>query len=391
MIKEIELINFENHEHTVLKDFKNGFNLLCGNSMIGKSSIIRAIKVVCYNEFDKESIAVGEKTCTIKLTTEKGKVTVTKGENVNQWIVEPINGKKQEFNNAGRKILQEVVDITGLSVVSLGDIDLKINVMNQLDGHFLMAKIGDKDSSGSLRAQIIDEISGLLGVEPLIKSISTDALRLSKEIKATEADLQSLQKTLIDEQIITKQQEKLNLINSLYSKYEENLSFVENAKVLKNKYITTTNNINKNISKMIDFSEIDFKRFNNIENSILLKYKMLKDKQNSNKVKNLPIIEFEIFNLNDANNILTRKKSLKIIDYKKLPKIDFKGFNNIEKGILKSYLKSIEIIKNNSLKETTINDDKEIIKNEIDGLMENISVCPLTNNPISEKCKELNL
>lgn len=389
MIKEIELINFENHEHTVLKNFHKGFNLLCGNSMIGKSSIIRAIKLVCYNEFDKESIAVGEKTCTVKLTTDKGSVTVVKGENVNKWIIEPLNGKKQEFNNTGKKVLQEVIDVTGLSVVSLGDIDLKINIMNQLDGHFLMAKIGDKDSSGSLRSQIIDEISGLIGVEPLIKEVSTDNLRLSKEIKNIESEKKQLQESKTDEEKINEYKNKISFIDEKYVQYNKNLNDIRDMNELKEKHKNILEQINS--KKAISLPKINFSKFNSLEIKILNKYFNLNEKLKKSSFVDFSKIKFNYFNLKDCFSLFGKYKDISINEIKELSKIDFSKISDINLKMLNTYINCLDVLEKSTGNIDIIIKEKELCKQEIDCLLDKITVCPLTNNPISDNCKKNNL
>jgi AAA15 family ATPase/GTPase len=67
MLKSIEIWNFESHEHTLIDNLSEGLNLICGESNAGKTSIVRALRLVAYNEFDPDSLRVGAKTCKVRV------------------------------------------------------------------------------------------------------------------------------------------------------------------------------------------------------------------------------------------------------------------------------------------------------------------------------------
>lgn len=192
MIKEIELWDFESHEHTVIEGISPELNLICGESNSGKTSVIRALKLAAYNEFDPKSVRTGCTKCTVKVTTDKGVVKVTRGEKHNLWETTRTGGNTQYFDKVGVKIVPEAEAIIGLSIVTLGDVEVPVNIMDQLESHFLLSSVGNKDASGSMRAQIVDEISGLSGIEGLIKDVSLDHHRYGREIKETEKTMEAV-------------------------------------------------------------------------------------------------------------------------------------------------------------------------------------------------------
>ena len=221
MIKRLEIKNFENHEHTIFDDFSQGFNLICGQSDVGKSSAIRAIKLVAYNEFKPGMVRAGAKFCEVFLTTERGTVYAKRSKTINYWEVTPNGKKKTEYTSPGKAILDDVASIIGLNVVRLGEIELKANVMDQLEGHFMMAEIDGTAASGSLRAQIVDEISGISGIEQLIKDVSLDNLRLTKEIKNLDDSNSELKQKLHDENELKAEADTLRIAEALLREYQE--------------------------------------------------------------------------------------------------------------------------------------------------------------------------
>lgn len=242
MIKRLEIKNFENHEHAVFENFSPDFNLICGPSDSGKSSIIRAIKLISFNEFDAKCIRTGAKFCEVTIETEKGKVFVRRSKTVNNWEVTPCNGVKKEYNSIGKAVLEEVSEIIGLKIIQLGDVSMKVNVMDQLESHFLLSSIDGNSSSGSIRAQIIDEISGLAGIETVIKEVSSDHLKYKKENNIFEERNKELIEKLNNEDLLKKEEENLKQAENLLKVYSDCLSKISSIKNLNNEFSQSNEN-----------------------------------------------------------------------------------------------------------------------------------------------------
>jgi len=214
MIQRLEIRNFENHEHLVLDDFSPGFNLICGDSDIGKTSVIRAIRLIAYNEFNPDSVRIGHTNCEVTAVTERGTVKVLRGKN-NTWEVTPRGGTTEVYDKIGKNILPQAAEILGMNEVTLGDMQIAVNVMDQHESHFMLYGLDDKKLSGSVKAQIIDEISGLTGIETIIRSVGLDNSRIVRRINEKEEEAQRLQDRLHDkneieaEEIILKQSEEI--------------------------------------------------------------------------------------------------------------------------------------------------------------------------------------
>jgi hypothetical protein len=196
MIQRIELWDFESHEHTVLEDISPALNLFCGVSNSGKTSIVRALKLAAYNEFDPRSVRVGATKCVVQVDTERGRVKVTRGPKHNAWETTKTGQKTQYFDKVGVNVVKDAAEIIGLNIVTLGDVNVPVNIMDQLESHFMLAGVGGKDASGSMRAQIVDEISGLSGIEGIIKDVSLDHHRYGREIKETEKQMETTRSQL---------------------------------------------------------------------------------------------------------------------------------------------------------------------------------------------------
>lgn len=220
MIRKIELWNFECHKHTVLEDFNDGLNLIFGSSDSGKTSIVRALKLVAYNEFDPKSVRTGKKNCRVRVETDKGWVNVSRGKE-NVWETCWHGETPKTFEKIGKNILPEAAEILGLHMVSLGDMSLPVNIMDQGEGHFMLNELGGDNASGSMRAQIVDEISGLSGIEGLIKEVSLDRHRFGRAVKENEDRANELRETMHDKAELEEEDKLLTEAEELMAEKEK--------------------------------------------------------------------------------------------------------------------------------------------------------------------------
>lgn len=213
-LNKIEIWDFECHKHSVFEDFDKGLNLIFGDSDAGKTSMVRALKLAAYNQFDPSCVRAGCKNCQVYVETERGYVHVTRGK-VNIWKTCRKGETEQEFTKIGKNILQEAAMIVGLHVVSLGDIDLPINIMDQSESHFMLNELAGSNASGSMRAQIIDEISGCAGIEGLIKEVSLDRHRFGRKMKEHEDNAKVLRESMHDKKFIQSEEKLLAEVQTL--------------------------------------------------------------------------------------------------------------------------------------------------------------------------------
>jgi hypothetical protein len=255
MLKKIELWNFESHEHTVIDNLSPDLNLIVGESNAGKSSAIRALKLVAYNEFDPKSVRVGCTKCVVEVTTLVGSVKVTRGPKDNLWEIKKHGQPDLVLDKVGKGIVQAAAEVIGLHMVKLGDVDVSVNVMDQLAAHFLLSEIGGKDASGSMRAQIVDEISGLSGIEGLIKDVGLDYYRFGREMKDVETQMEEVRTQLHPELELNKEAGVLGKAETLLEDHIQLNEIVGSGTTLYDSSVkmkTQINDIESNLNRLPD-------------------------------------------------------------------------------------------------------------------------------------------
>jgi len=257
MLKSIEMWDFESHKHTLIDDLSEGLNLICGESNAGKTSIVRALKLVAYNEFDPDSIRVGAKKCKVRVTSDKGVVQVTRGPKDNFWEITENGQPTKELDKVGVNIVPDAARIVGLDIVRLGDVDVPVNIMDQLESHFMLSGIGNEKASGSVRAQIIDEISGLSGIEGVIKEVSLDNHRFGREVKQLEDDVKKTLSELHDKEQLEKEGETLDAADTHLKQHGECLMAVSAAEDVAGDFESVSGQVGTKSAALASIPDVD--------------------------------------------------------------------------------------------------------------------------------------
>lgn len=156
MIERLELVNFESHTHTIV-DFSQGVNIITGNSDAGKSSLLRALRLVLNNEPGGEDfINFNADSCAVILHVNGHEVVRKKARNnkVNEYV---LNGKV--LKAFGQSVPDEVKAVTGLT---------EVNAEWQFDRRpFLLAE------TGGYIASKLNEIVNLELIDYSLKNIAS--------------------------------------------------------------------------------------------------------------------------------------------------------------------------------------------------------------------------
>lgn len=187
-INRIEIRNFQSHAHTILDLAPTGnLTVITGNSDSGKTAVIRALRWVFYNQPQgTEFIRVGCTSAQVAVTMDDGwGVTRLRTPSKNQYIVTHPDGDAQTYEGFGVNVPAEVQQVLGVAPVDVGDMDLKLNIAEQLDGPFLGNSI-----AASFRAKVLGKLAGTEEVDVAGKQLGTDIYRHDRDVDSTKAQLE---------------------------------------------------------------------------------------------------------------------------------------------------------------------------------------------------------
>jgi len=159
MISNIEIKNFQNHEHAKL-DLDSGVNAIIGQTDSGKSAIVRALRWLVFNRPSGEAFKKnGQDSVSVKIETDKGIIERAKTKKKNSYSF----GDK-EWKAIGTEIPEEIIRALKLS---------ELNFQTQFEGPFLLNK-----SAGAV-AREINKVANLDKIDSTLANI-TSVLRKEK-------------------------------------------------------------------------------------------------------------------------------------------------------------------------------------------------------------------
>ncbi|MFZ5986891.1 MAG: AAA family ATPase [Bacillota bacterium] len=222
-IDKVRIENFQSHENTVLA-FSKGLNVIVGPSDQGKSSIIRAIKWVLYNEpRGSEFIRQGTSSARVTLELSNGfSITRERTPSKNRYVLTDPEGSSSIFEGFGNDVPYEVIKAHGIPKVMLDtDISSSLNIGEQLEGPFLISE------SGALRAKAIGRLTGLHVIDKSIRDSVTDLRRESQTRERVSDELEAVNDKLEEYKDLDKLEEKLEESRSVIGDIEAFLGKAE--------------------------------------------------------------------------------------------------------------------------------------------------------------------
>ena len=322
MIKQIQLINFQIHKELKI-DFDSRFNIILGSNDKGKSSIIRALYWVFYNQpvgdwmrrIDEDGKQLETK---VVIKFEDGAVVKRiKGDGVNEYVV---NG--ESYLNFGHGVPESIQEVLKIRKFKTSKEEFPIHVSMQDDLPFLIHE------SSILRGGVIDVLTGMSIVQKGISDFKKEKNDSNRELKIYEEEysktllvlenLESVEDLEDDLKVIEKEDNECDALNKRCEQLKKILINLININSLIKKH---------NILKECVLPDKMVKHYEDMDNEIV-KFKVIKERMDSNRkeinrvnliLKNCDLIGVKVL----IQDLEFRQKDLeiKISLYKKLKSI----------------------------------------------------------------------
>ncbi|MDA7503489.1 AAA family ATPase [Planctomicrobium sp.] len=190
MIKRIELKNFMSHEHTVIEPAA-GLTVLIGPNNVGKSAIIAALQILCYNENSTYVMRHGTKECSVTVETDDDHTIQWRRKKSPSYMIDG-----QKFDRLARKgVPEELHQSLRLSKVEANSGDaFDIHFGSQKTPIFLL------DQSGATAARFFASSSDAIKLVAMqkkhndkVRDARQKRIRLDKESEQLNAELAALE------------------------------------------------------------------------------------------------------------------------------------------------------------------------------------------------------
>ena len=216
MIKSLRIINFGPHADTTL-EFHSNVNIIVGSGCAGKTSIIRALKLLRFyrpNNFRFHShFAKSKSSKVIVKTNDDTKIKLEKTKKKAKYSIVYPNGKIQSFRKFKSTVPDDVINALNIH---------DINFQYQLDSPYILS-----ESSGKI-TKIINDITKINSVNSWIKKLNSllkekqTIYRDSKDgIKDVNKQLSKLRNLKLAKKYIDKSDKIQKRIDKLNQKFSE--------------------------------------------------------------------------------------------------------------------------------------------------------------------------
>ncbi len=258
-IKSLHIVNFQSHKNTII-DLDKGLNIFVGESDQGKSSIIRALRWLFYNEPRGTGfIRVGESSCEVTAILDEGtKVTRFRdeGKRQNRYIITYPDGRELILERFGSDLPLEVQAELGVYPLWVdNDLKLELNIARQLESPFLL------ENSPANRAKIIGRIANLHIIDAAQRDLLRDIRNLGIDKGNIEREVDNLKKEKEDYADIPAQEKKLALIKARLEKIQILKERHDKLESLKTDRENLSNRINDNQAKLNSLENLEVMQY----------------------------------------------------------------------------------------------------------------------------------
>lgn len=348
-IEYIEIENFQSHSHTKLV-LDEGVNVIIGPSDSGKTAVIRAMKWIFFNEpSGTDIIKKGETSAKVTLKLNTGvKIIRGRDKSKNYYEIVTKDGEVQRFEGFGLNVPQEVIDITGMNKIDLGNIKMSLNISEQLESPFLIT------DSPSIKANALGKLAGVDIIDKALGILSKDIYEINNDRKSIEKEIKNQESFLESFKYLDEEKVKIERLENIFHQVDEFKSKLSILTNLEKKYT-------KNLEKTNETKEY-LKKFKNLDELSIL-YEKLILKENNLKIylnlnNRLVYTDSKIKELNlflekvDTDKVYDiYSKSFEINEKLEKYKLAYKNFTNINnqirrlENILKKYPDTVHLDK----------------------------------------------
>lgn len=249
-LRRLTIENFQGHKKTVIEFAPGGqLTVIIGPSRSGKTSIIRALRWLFYNQPagvavpDAKAKENNEETGYCRLGASIIRVTgeFESGETVirertratNRYkIIRPGATEPLVLEGFGTGVPLEVQEITGIQSIKIGDMDpIMLNLSEQLDGPFL----GNKSITAPGRAKILGKLAGTEEVDLAGTETGRDLYRRNQDEKRLETEIKSLGEQLQEFEWLAEMELRISRLDLLMEKLKTDRERIIRFKELKDR------------------------------------------------------------------------------------------------------------------------------------------------------------
>ncbi|MCY9198068.1 AAA family ATPase [Bacillus atrophaeus] len=217
-INRIQIKGFQSHVDSDIH-LGNGLNVITGPSDSGKTSVLRAVRWVAFNEPAGEAFVnstVGE--AEVVITIDSGHI-VTKRRRKGKTSYSIQQNEYDEGSLFEKsEVPEEVKALLGIRKETYGDFETALNFAYQLDAPFLISE------TASAGAKVLGKLAGTSAVDMAVKSVNKDTVAARSERSRATQDIERINGELLQFDGVDEAKERLEHAQYVLEQVEQNVA-----------------------------------------------------------------------------------------------------------------------------------------------------------------------
>ena len=343
-IQKLILHNFQQWKKGEI-EFKEGLNVIVGNTESGKSTLFRSIYSILTGKMPEDYIRKGSKCCEVEIHFSDG--SIFKRKRSSKENIALCNDKI--FERVGKEIPFEYFKQLGQTSINFGTKEISLCSYSQFEPHFFIT-LSDYDKS-----KLIGTICGIDIVDKLVDSINKDIRENNSTIKFLEAQISN------DTQNKDSKEKDYNLISIKTNHLEQCLKTTQDSfKTLEDvsktaQELSEVNKMIKHIQEILEtLRDSDFDSSKSIElyrlNNLRLKLDEINQQIEVCRSEQKQIVEVDLSSVKTLVKLNRIQKQLQEVNN------DIKIYSNVD---------------------FTLEDEKKHLETKKSSLLKEYDVCPL--------------
>jgi len=221
IFRELRLRNFQRHKDLRL-ELSPKLTAIIGAGDRGKSSLVRSVGHLLVGDPNSDALRhhwyedgekIVSKQTSVAADIEDDGVTTTveriRSKSINRYVITKDGEEPLVLNRFGRGVPQDVLDVTGMEPLTIGDQTIFPYIQRQHDPYFLLSGM-----SGPSRWKSISALAGTEDADVATRGLNSDIAGLGKDINALDEQITEDKEALEAESLV------LSSLTSLFEKVD---------------------------------------------------------------------------------------------------------------------------------------------------------------------------
>jgi len=242
-LKKIILQDFQSYKYEEM-EFSPSLNVIVGANNVGKTSILRAIRFVVYNEPDSRYfIRTGAKYCSVttewsnNYTVIREKGTTVAGRN--RYIIRDPDGNEEVYSSFGKSVPEDVSRILQMAKVEIGGSLYELQYGGPLEGPFLIS------ASPAEKALFIGQLADSVRIDKVLDKLASDIRRDKTTITSLQSSIKE-KSSIIDGDNTAILKKRLSTVYKALTSAQSEQDRLEKLKLLRTRLSTNIDSMSSN-------------------------------------------------------------------------------------------------------------------------------------------------